>query len=50
MLGKNALKGNGTGKKGKGLTISVDSKKDAKKLRNQLKKAGAPKAVIKISK
>ncbi|MBQ9550164.1 MAG: InlB B-repeat-containing protein [Lachnospiraceae bacterium] len=50
MLGKNALKGNGTGKKGKGLTISVDSKKDAKKLRNQLKRAGAPKAVIRISK
>ena len=50
MLGKNSLKGNGTGKKGKGLSITVNSKKEAKKLRNQLKKAGAPKAVIKISK
>ena len=50
LLGKDALAGNGTGKKGRGLTFMVDSKKDAKKLSKQLKKAGVPKAKVKINK
>jgi hypothetical protein len=50
LLGKDALAGNGTGKKGRGLTFTVDSKKDAKKLSKQLKKAGVPKAKVKINK
>ena len=37
-------------KKGKGLTIYVQSKKDKKILQKQLKKAGAPKAKIKVRK
>ena len=50
MFGKNALKGNGTGKKGKGMEILVDSRKDAKALKNQLKKAGAGKANVSVQK
>ena len=50
MLAKNALAGNGTGKKGKGLSITVESKKDQKALKKQLKKAGAPKAKVKVAK
>ena len=50
MFGKNALKGNGTGKKGKGLTIYVASKKDMKQMKKALKKAGVPKAKIKVTK
>ncbi len=50
MFAKNALKDNGTGKKGKGLTITVDSKKAQKALKKQLKKAGAAKATVKIAK
>ena len=46
MFAKNSLKDNGTGKKGKGLTITVDSKKDAKTLKKQLAKAGAKKAKV----
>ena len=46
MFAKNSLKDNGTGKKGKGLTITVDSKKDAKVLKKQLAKAGAKKAKV----
>ena len=49
MLEKDSLKGAG-GKKGKGLTIYVQSKKDQKALKKQLKKAGAPKAKVKIAK
>ena len=47
LFEKNALKGNGTGKKGKGLTIRVASKKDQKLMKKLLKKAGAPKAKVK---
>ena len=50
MLGKNALKGNGTGENCKGLTIIVDSKKDAKALKKQLKKAGAKGAKVVVKK
>ena len=50
MLGKNALKGNGTGENCKGLTIIVDSKKDAKTLKKQLKKAGAKGAKVMVKK
>ncbi len=46
MFAKNSLKDNGIGKKGKGLTITVDSKKDAKALKKQLAKAGAKKAKV----
>ena len=46
MFAKNSLKNNGTGKKGKGLTITVDSGKAQKALKKQLKKAGAPKAKV----
>ena len=48
MFAKNSLKNNGTGKKGKGLTITVDSKKDAKVLKKQLAKAGAKKAKVAV--
>ena len=47
MFGKNALSGCGTGKKGKGLTIYVQSKKYQKQMKKQLKKAGAGKAKVK---
>ena len=50
MFGKNALKGNGTGENCKGLTIVVDSKKDAKALKKQLKKAGAKSAKVVVKK
>ena len=50
MFGKNALSGCGTGKKGKGLTINVQSKKDAKALKKQLKKAGAKGAKVIVQK
>ena len=50
LLGKNALKENGTKAKGKGLTIYDASKKDMKTLKKQLKKAGVPKAKIKVAK
>lgn len=43
----NAFAGNG-GKKGKGLTITVGSKKDQKLMKKQLKKAGVPKAKVKV--
>ncbi|HAG69887.1 MAG TPA: hypothetical protein DCL38_07935 [Lachnospiraceae bacterium] len=46
MFAKDSLKGNGTGKKGKGLTITVESKKDAKVLKKQLARAGAKKAKV----
>ena len=46
MFAKNSLKGNGTKKKGKGLTINVASKKDKKAMKKQAKKAGVPKAKI----
>ncbi len=48
MFGKNALKGNGTGKKGKGMKIFVERKKDATALKKQLKKAGAGKAKVSV--
>lgn len=44
-----SLKGNG-GKKGKGLTITVESKNDQKQVKGQLKKAGVPKAKVKVRK
>ena len=43
----NAFVGNG-GKKGKGLTITVGSKKDQKLMKKNLKKAGVPKAKVKV--
>ncbi len=46
MFAKDSLKDNGTGKKGKGLTITVESKKNAKLLKKQLAKAGAKKAKV----
>ncbi len=50
MFDKDALKGCGKNSKGKGLTIYVQSKKDAKLMKKQAKKAGVPKAKVKISK
>ncbi|MBQ7260446.1 MAG: leucine-rich repeat protein [Lachnospiraceae bacterium] len=47
LLQKNSLKGCGTKKNGKGLTILAESKKDQKKLMKQLKKAGVKKAKVK---
>ena len=47
---KNALKDNGSKKAGKGLTINVTTKKDQKALKKQLKKAGVPKAKVKVVK
>ena len=47
---KNALKGNGSKKAGKGLTINVTTKNDQKALKKQLKKAGVPKAKVKVVK
>ncbi|MBQ1527921.1 MAG: hypothetical protein IIZ75_12340 [Lachnospiraceae bacterium] len=49
LFAKNALKGNGTGKKGKGLVIRAASKKDQKLMDKLLKKAGAQKAKVKVS-
>ena len=50
LLEKNALKGNGSGKKGKGLTINVTTRKYQKALKKQLKKAGVPKAEVEVVK
>ena len=49
MFDKNSLKGAG-GKKGKGLKIEVQTKKDKKAMKSALKKAGVPKAKVKIAK
>ncbi len=40
----------GKAKAGKGLTIFVQSKKDAKQMKKQLKKAGVPGAKVKVEK
>ena len=49
MFDKNSLAGAG-GKKGKGLKITVQTKKDQKAMKKALKKAGVPKAKVKIAK
>ena len=49
MFDKNSLKNNGTGKKGKGLNIAVDSKMGSKALKNSLKMAGVPKGKVKVA-
>ena len=49
MFGKGSLEGAGK-KNGKGLTIYVQTKKDAKQMKKQLKKAGIPGAKVKVEK